>query len=205
MKYLSGSQAASSIGCDSRAEFTPSVRNCIRCHLEGCGRKVLGSVAIRLVGSSMFWKYSRICLEMFQKDRRLEVFRSRIGYAVYLVHSALGGIETEIRNMGDKSSAGNMFAFAFFSGNERSQKRGLKTARYHPDVWRASVYPERPRNRVLGRGSVSLMPLAQCTSRFKTDRPLPCLRNSRAFEGMDSRDISVNVRTQVAAFLCGLR
>ena len=54
MKYLSGSQAASSIDCASRAESTPSVRNCIRWHLEGSGRKVFGFVAIPLVSSSMF-------------------------------------------------------------------------------------------------------------------------------------------------------
>ena len=59
VKFLSGSQEASSIGCTSGAESTPSVRNCIRCHLEGSGRKVLGSVAIRLVSSNMLWKNSR--------------------------------------------------------------------------------------------------------------------------------------------------
>ena len=59
MKYLSESQAASSIGCASRKEFTPSVRNCIRCYVEGSGRKVLGSVEIRLVSSGV--------LEIFQK------------------------------------------------------------------------------------------------------------------------------------------
>ena len=63
-EYLSVSQAASSIGCSSRAESTPSVRNCIRCHLESSGRKVLESVAIRFVSSSMFWKYSRRFLDM---------------------------------------------------------------------------------------------------------------------------------------------
>ena len=54
------------------------MRNCIRCHLEGSGRKVLGSVAIRSVSSSMFWKYSRRFLDMVPEGCCLGVFRSRI-------------------------------------------------------------------------------------------------------------------------------
>ena len=78
MKYLSGSQAASSIGCASRAESKPSVRNCIRYHLKDSGRKVLGSVAIYWSAAVCSGNIPEDFQIWFQKDRSLEAFRSRI-------------------------------------------------------------------------------------------------------------------------------